>query len=177
LLDQQATVVGDRGGCQLSGGRLGIAWLRPRPGQLGRVGVEAETDLTAALLDERRKSIGETGQGASAAFDLALQSRTGGEPGHFAARDRDPFAGAGVDALARAALSDVEFAETGEGNLLAFAQSADDGLENSVDGVTGSFFAAEPLVASKLVQKLSLGHVLDPPRGFEDRRNLTAPTA
>jgi hypothetical protein len=144
-------VLGDRGGCQLSGWRLRIARRLPLPGQLGRVGVEAETDLTAALLNERRKSIGETGQGASAAFDLGLQSGAGGEPGHLAARDRDPFAGAGVDALARAALGDVEFAEAGESDLLAAAKGAGDGLENSIDSVTGSFFAAEPLVAGKLV--------------------------
>jgi hypothetical protein len=56
-------VLGDRGGCQLSGGRLRIARRLPRPGQLGRVGVEAEADLTAALFDERRESIGEAGQG------------------------------------------------------------------------------------------------------------------
>jgi hypothetical protein len=170
-------VLSDRGGCQLGGRRLRIALVRPLPGQFGRVGVEPEADLTAALIDERRQSIGEAGQGASAAFDLALQSRTGGEPGHLAARDRDPFAGAGVDALARAALGDVEFAEAGEGDLLTFAQSAGNGLEHSIDGVAGGFFAAKPLVASKLVQKLSLGHVLDPPRGFEDGRNLTVATA
>jgi hypothetical protein len=168
-------VLGDRSGSRLSGG-LGIAWRLPLAGQLGRVGVEAETDLTAALFDERRESIGEAGQGASAAFDLALQSRTGGEPGHLAARDRDPFAGAGVDALARAALGDVKFAEAGEGDLLAAAQGVGDGLEHSVDSIAGSFFAAKSLVAGKLVKKLSLGHVLDPPRGFEDGRNLTALT-
>jgi len=160
-------VVGDRGGCQLGGRSLGIALGRPLPGQLGRIGVEAEADLTAALLNERRKSIGEAGQGASAAFDLGLQSRAGGEPGHLAARDRDPFAGAGVDALARATLGDVEFAESGEGDLLTFAQSAGDGLQYSVDGVAGGFFAAKPVIASKLVQKLSLGHVLNPPRGLK----------
>jgi hypothetical protein len=143
-------VLGDRGGCQLSGGRLRIARRLPLPGQIGRVGVEAEADLTAALFDERRKSIGEIDQGLLA-FDFGLQRRTGGKPGHFAARDRDPFAGAGVDALARAALGDVEFAEAGEGDLLAAAKSVGDGLENSVNGVAGSFFAAEPLVAGKLV--------------------------
>jgi hypothetical protein len=47
-------VLGDRGGCQLSGRRLGIAGARPLPSQLGRVGVEAEADLAAALFDERR---------------------------------------------------------------------------------------------------------------------------
>jgi hypothetical protein len=55
-------VLGDRRGSRLSGG-LRIAWRLPLPGQLGRVGVEAEADLTAALFDERRKSIGEAGQG------------------------------------------------------------------------------------------------------------------
>jgi hypothetical protein len=38
--------------------------LRPVPGQLGRVGVEAEADLAAALIDERRQPIGELGQRA-----------------------------------------------------------------------------------------------------------------
>jgi hypothetical protein len=55
-------VVGDRGGSQLSGRCLGVARLRPRPGKLRGVGVEAEADLTAALLDERRESIGEAGR-------------------------------------------------------------------------------------------------------------------
>jgi hypothetical protein len=68
-------VLGHRGGRLLSGWGLRIAMgRRPLPGQLGRVGVEAEADLAAALLNERREPIGETGQGASAAFDLALQS-------------------------------------------------------------------------------------------------------
>jgi len=60
LLDQPATVAGDRGGCQ-----LGSRYLRntgPVPAQLGRVGVEAEADLAAALFDERRKPIREIGQ-------------------------------------------------------------------------------------------------------------------
>jgi hypothetical protein len=65
-------VVGNRGGRQLGDRRRGIASLRfPAAGidrrgnnarQLGRVGVEAETDLTAALLDERREPIREVGQ-------------------------------------------------------------------------------------------------------------------
>jgi hypothetical protein len=63
LLDQAAAVSGNRCGCQLGGRRLGIS--HPVPGQLGRVGVEAETDLTAALFDERRESIREIGQGLS----------------------------------------------------------------------------------------------------------------
>ena len=51
----------DRGGGQL--GRRGIAGsgLRPHSGQLGRVGVEAEADLTAALIDERRQPIARNG--------------------------------------------------------------------------------------------------------------------
>jgi hypothetical protein len=55
-------VLGDRDGGQLGGRRLGIARLRPLPGQLRRVGVEAEADLTAALLDERRQPISERAQ-------------------------------------------------------------------------------------------------------------------
>jgi hypothetical protein len=159
-------VLGNRDGRRLGCRGLGVARLRPRPDQLGRVRVEAEADLTAALLDERRKSIGEVGQGALA-LDLGLQSRAGGEPGHFAARDRDPFAGAGVDALARAALGDVEFAEPGKGDILTVAQGVGDGFEHGVNSIARSFFAAEPLVAGKLVQKLSLGHVLSPPRGLK----------
>jgi hypothetical protein len=46
-----------RGGSQL--GRRAIAGSRPLNGQLGRIGVEAEADLTAALIDERRQPIGE----------------------------------------------------------------------------------------------------------------------
>lgn len=51
---------GDRGGCQLGRWRLGVTG--PVPAQLRRVGVEAEADLTAALIDERRKPIRETDQ-------------------------------------------------------------------------------------------------------------------
>jgi hypothetical protein len=143
----------------------------------GRVGIEPEADLAAALFDERRQPISKNAQRESAALDFGLQGRAGGEARNLAARDGDPFAGPRVDALARAALGDVEFAETGERNLLALAQSAGDRIENSVNGVAGGFFAAETIVACKLVQKLSLGHVEIPPRGFEDGRNLTAASA
>jgi len=170
-------VLGDRDGCQLGGRRFGVACRRPLPGQLGRVGVEAEADLAAALLNERRQPISKSAQRESAALDFGLQGRAGGEAGNFAARDGDPFAGPRVDTLARAALGDVEFAEAGERNLLALAQGTGDRIENSVNRVAGSFFAAEPVVACKLVQKLSLGHVEIPPRGFEDGRNLTAASA
>jgi hypothetical protein len=54
-------VLGDRGGRQLGGG-TGIAGRLPLPGQLGRIGVEAEADLAATLLDERREPIRERGQ-------------------------------------------------------------------------------------------------------------------
>jgi hypothetical protein len=53
-------VSGDRSCCQLGGRRIGVTG--PVPGQLGRVGVEAKADLTAALFDERRESIREIGQ-------------------------------------------------------------------------------------------------------------------
>ena len=58
MLDQAAAVGDDRGGGQLGRG-AGVARLRPLAGQLGRVGVEAETDLAAALSDERRQPIRE----------------------------------------------------------------------------------------------------------------------
>jgi hypothetical protein len=55
-------VLGDRGSRQLCGRRLVIARARSLPGQLGRVGVEAEADLAAALFDERRQPIGKASQ-------------------------------------------------------------------------------------------------------------------
>jgi hypothetical protein len=55
-------MVGDRGGCQLGGRRLGVARARPGPGKFRRVGVEAETDLAAALINERREPIGKASQ-------------------------------------------------------------------------------------------------------------------
>src|ERR1700759_1488066 len=111
----------------------------------------------------------------SAAFDFGLQGGAGGEARHFAARDRDPLAGAGVHALTRAALGDVEFAEAGEADLVAGRQRAGDRVKDGVDGVTRRFFAAQTIVACQLVQKLSLGHVEIPPRGLKSRRNLTMP--
>jgi hypothetical protein len=55
-LDQRETVGddgagGDLGRCALDGGTQVLA------GQLRRVGVEAEADLTAALFDERRQPV------------------------------------------------------------------------------------------------------------------------
>jgi hypothetical protein len=61
-LDQGPAMPGDRGSRQLCRRRLGVACRLPLPGQLGRVGVEAETDLTAALLNERRQPIGKASQ-------------------------------------------------------------------------------------------------------------------
>jgi hypothetical protein len=46
-----------RGGGQLSGGCF--AGDPPLPGQLSRIGVEAEADLAATLAYERRQPIGE----------------------------------------------------------------------------------------------------------------------
>ena len=60
--DQGAAVGDDRGGGQLGGQRAGTGGHRPLPGQLGRIGVEAEADLTATLVDERRQPIGEQRQ-------------------------------------------------------------------------------------------------------------------
>jgi hypothetical protein len=54
-------VADDRGGGEL-GGAARPAGLLPVARQLGRVGVEAEADLAAALGDERREPIREMGQ-------------------------------------------------------------------------------------------------------------------
>lgn len=56
-LDQRATVGDDRPGRTL--GSRGGRNVRPLPGELRRIGVEAEADLAAALFDERRKPIRE----------------------------------------------------------------------------------------------------------------------
>src|ERR1700761_3736243 len=112
---------------------------------------------------------------ANSALDFGLQGGAGGEARHFAARDRDPLAGAGVHTLARATLGDMEFAEAGEADLVAGRQRAGDRVQDGVDGVACRFFAAQTIVACKLVQKLSLGHVEIPPRGLKMSRNLTMP--
>jgi hypothetical protein len=57
-------VGGDGGRGALSGRGIRIARLPPGPGQFGRVGVEAEADLAAALVYKRRQPIGEVLQGA-----------------------------------------------------------------------------------------------------------------
>jgi hypothetical protein len=55
----------DRGRGQLGGQRPGAGGRRPLAGQLGRVGVEAEADLAATLVYERRQPIGEQRQEVS----------------------------------------------------------------------------------------------------------------
>jgi hypothetical protein len=58
--------VGDhRCGRQLCRERSRTGGRRPLPGQFGRIGVEAEADLTATLVYERRKPIGKLRQGIS----------------------------------------------------------------------------------------------------------------
>jgi hypothetical protein len=57
--------VGDDSGGRKLGGSALITRRRPLPSQFGRVGVEAEADLAAALVYERRKPIGELRQGIS----------------------------------------------------------------------------------------------------------------
>jgi hypothetical protein len=52
----------NRGGGQLGGRRLSASRRRSLPGQLGRVGVEAEADLTATLSYQRREPIREQRQ-------------------------------------------------------------------------------------------------------------------
>ena len=100
---------------------------------------------------------------ASDAVDAVLDTITGA----LAAGEEVSFTGFG----------DVEFAEASEADLLAGGKSAGDRVEHGVDSVASGFFAAQPLVACQLVQKLSLGHVENPPQGLKSRRNLTAATA
>jgi hypothetical protein len=58
--------VGDhRSSGKLGRQRPGAGRRLPLPGQPGRIGVEAEADLAAALVYERRKPIGEQRQGIS----------------------------------------------------------------------------------------------------------------
>jgi hypothetical protein len=55
-------VLDHRGGSQLGCRDIRGDGRLPRPSQLGRVGVEAEADLAAALSYERRQPIGEQRQ-------------------------------------------------------------------------------------------------------------------
>jgi hypothetical protein len=50
---------GDRLGCVLGSRGAASGYVRPNPRKLRRIGVEAETDLAAALFDERRKPVRE----------------------------------------------------------------------------------------------------------------------
>jgi hypothetical protein len=138
--------------------------------QRRRIGIEAETDLAAALVDERRQPVGERlrAQAPLTALDVRLQRRTGGEPRHLAARDRYPLAGAWVDALAGSALGDVELPEPGEVHLSTAAKDAGDRVEDGVDGLARRLLAAKSLVIGESVQELSFGHV-DPPRALKWR--------
>ena len=101
--------------------------LRP---QRCRVGVEPEHDTTAALLNERRKPVGEMrrrapgSQGLTrrrrvlrAALDCALQRGAGAEARHPAGGDLDLLAGLRVHALTGAAVGDRELPEAGEVDL------------------------------------------------------------
>ena len=116
--DQRDAVLGDRRGRGL--GRLSGPSPDRRGSSPAGIRVEAEADLTAALLDERGEPVGE-GRSGPSALDALLETSASGELRHLAARDRDPLAGARVDALARAALGDAELAEAGEADLTTAA--------------------------------------------------------
>jgi hypothetical protein len=74
-------VVGDRRGRERAGflGRGPGRWRAARPGvdrrrpQAGRIGVEAENDLAAALFDERRQPVGKRIPGGEARVGTLVQ--------------------------------------------------------------------------------------------------------
>ena len=110
-------------------------------------------------------------------LDLGLQGRAGGEAGNLAARNRDPLAGARVDALAGPALGDVEFAEAGEADLATAAQRVGDRLEHGVHGVAGSLLATDPLVARQVGPETQPWSRRSSSSGLKIGRNLTAGSA
>ena len=120
----------------------------------GRIGVEAEADLAAALADERGEPVGEGRARAASALDARLQPGAGGELRHPAAGDRDPLAGARVDALARTALGDAELAEAGEVDLPAPRERVGDPVEDA------STASAAAFLLSKLPAMLSTNSAL-----------------
>ena len=81
---------------------------------------------------------------ASAALDLGLQRRPGREARHLAAGDRDPLAGARVDALPRAALGDVELAEAGEVDVAAVLEDVVIASSTASTASARGLLAADP---------------------------------
>ena len=127
--------------------------------ELGRVGVEPEHDLAAALLYERREPVGEAVARVTrawrrdSALDGVLSAEPAREPRHLAGRDLDPLAGLRVHALTRAAIGDGELAEAGEADLSAAAEGLLDDRQDRVDGLAGLLLAEAGLVGD-LVDEL-----------------------
>lgn len=72
--------MGGDGRRRLLGGRTGVVAGRRFPAQIGGVRVEPETDLAAALFNERRSSIDETTQPLTAFFSADPAEKRGTLP-------------------------------------------------------------------------------------------------
>ena len=171
-LDQRAAVRGDR--ARRPARRPAVAAgpsARP-PAELRRVGVEAEADLAAALLDERRQPIRERRSGSAQPLTLDFSAEPAEKRGTLPPGIviRSPVRGLTPWRGPRSATWNLPkpVKLTSPPPLSASVIV----VEHGVDRVAGRLLAADPLVACQLVQKLSLCHVEAPPRGVEDRRAI-----
>ena len=167
-LDQRAAVRRrPRRPASSAAGRPGSAGVGPVPGQLRRVGVEAEADLAAALLDERREPIREQASANQPPLTLVFRAEPAEKRGTLPPGIviRSPVRGLTPWRGPRSATWNLP--KPVKLDLVAGAQRIGDRVEHGVDRVARSFFAAQPVVACQLVQKLSLGHVEIPPRGLK----------
>ena len=158
-LDQRATV--RRHGLGRALGGRGSAERPSRPGELRRVGVETEADLAAALFDERRKPICERGlaQPLTLVFSAEPAEKRGTLPPGIVIRS--PVRGLTPWRGPRSATwnlpKPVKLTSPPPLSVSVIASST------ASTASLARFLAAQPLVACKLVQKLSLCHVEAPP--------------
>ena len=109
----------------------------PRPPSAGRSAAGSGSRPRQIWL--RRSSTSAASRSAKgarpSALDPRLQPGPGRESRHAASGDRDPLAGARVDALARSALGDMKLAEAGEVDVLTACQRVRDRVEHRLDGL------------------------------------------